>query len=379
MRGGSVAGSVHVYGPNVYDEGSFALRGGTIAGDLLVNDGPVVRVSGGTIAGDFEARTTAFLVPNDAAFTGGSVGGVLRAIHGGTIYVWGRDFTVDGVPYPSTGVALPSSGLLAGTLASGEPFSVLFEATGGYIYPIRAPIVVDNGLAPPDPANVLDASDDPDEDWWIVRNVGCGMDDPIEHPCLAAGAPTAFELQAGRSNSVDLRVFDSSSLDVVGAVNGDLIYAYDAATLTIGSAVQDLYAVWLYDTANATVDGSQVGGVLAQGTSHISATDAEIGGLDVQDEATAVVTRGSVARLSLSGVSGTVEDATVGQATTGGSATCRCVEGLSASWRPSTTRTSRSIRSRSPRSSARAGPRRSSSWIAASRIPSGSARRPTYT
>lgn len=79
-----------------------------------------VLLSGGTIDGDVVASEVASIV-----MSGGTVGGSILAEGSADIQIFGSDFRVDGVPVP-IGTLLATSGLLTGTLDSGEALSNLF-------------------------------------------------------------------------------------------------------------------------------------------------------------------------------------------------------------------------------------------------------------
>jgi hypothetical protein len=96
--------------------------------------------------------------------------------------------------------------------------------------------VVNNGLAPPNPDNVISLPVEPSEfnpypqSFTYINNQNC--DSTIEHPCLDPGAPTAV---SGIGNQVV--VSESSSFD---------------GLLRRGS-------IWLRDSASAVVSGAQYG------------------------------------------------------------------------------------------------------------------------
>jgi hypothetical protein len=57
--------------------------------------------------------------------------------------------------------------------------------------------VINNGLAPPEPTNVIDEARDP-ADRFIARNVGCPPDGEYAlAPCPSPGAPAVIEIAAG--------------------------------------------------------------------------------------------------------------------------------------------------------------------------------------
>ena len=108
--------------------------------------------------------------------------------------------------------------------------SALLLAAGGS--PQAATIMINNGLAPPNPANVIDYAIHW-EDEVYVRNVGCPpgwpSGDPGD-PCASPGAATGVELWGG--DVYHLLVYDTST---VTASWGGIYWlqAYDFSTVTI--------------------------------------------------------------------------------------------------------------------------------------------------
>ena len=91
----------------------------------------------------------------------------------------------------------------------------------------RVQVVINNGLAPPAPSNVIDSSR-PDLRFQdvFVRNVGC---DGTFTTCGSPGAPTTVELAAG-GQVWELVGRDTSSLIVTGG-RWSVIELLDSATL----------------------------------------------------------------------------------------------------------------------------------------------------
>ena len=92
-------------------------------------------------------------------------------------------------------------------------------------------VVINNGLAPPNPENVLDAEDDLSLVDVLVRNVGCG--DEWGHPCPLPGAATSVELADGAEVDV-VGVFDSSSLFVSGGT-AEILESFGASVIAISN------------------------------------------------------------------------------------------------------------------------------------------------
>ena len=65
---------------------------------------------------------------------------------------------------------------------------------------VTGPIVINNGLAPPNPANLVDDL----EAFYFVNNAGCNA--TVEYPCVSPGAPTAVSGSAGQ-----IGLYESSS------------------------------------------------------------------------------------------------------------------------------------------------------------------------
>jgi hypothetical protein len=142
-----------------------------------------------------------------------------------------------------------------------------------------ATIVINNGLAPPNPANVINSDYG---DAVYVRNVGCppGWPDANpDDPCPSPGAPTEVEIvdgtiwypQAHESSSItmsggevgyDLAAFDSSTVTLSGGtVNRNLTaHSSSSATMRGGYVVEALEA---FGASSVTMSGGEVGSDLA--------------------------------------------------------------------------------------------------------------------
>jgi hypothetical protein len=99
-------------------------------------------------------------------------------------------------------------------------------------------LVINNGLAPPDPANVIDAAYDPFLFDVFVRNVGCGDEFPFDGPCALPGAATSVALVPGGVVNDRLEVFDSSRIEMSGG-SVLLLGAYGNAVLRVEDGVVD--------------------------------------------------------------------------------------------------------------------------------------------
>jgi hypothetical protein len=96
-----------------------------------------------------------------------------------------------------------------------------------------ADVVINNGLAPPNPANVIDHHT---SDAVYVRNVGCPPGWPTTNasdPCPSPGAATEVLIAEGGEVS-GLHVHDSSIAAIEsGGAPGGYIQAWNAATVTM--------------------------------------------------------------------------------------------------------------------------------------------------
>ena len=94
--------------------------------------------------------------------------------------------------------------------------------------------VINNGLAPPNPENVINDATYA-SDAVYVRNVGCPPEWPASSnartPCPSPGAPTEAALVNG-GDVGGLGVFDTSTVTMSGGASGYL-YAYDSSTVSI--------------------------------------------------------------------------------------------------------------------------------------------------
>lgn len=122
-------------------------------------------------------------------------------------------------------------------------------------------IVINNGLTPPNPANVIDHTTY-SSDWVFVHNVGCPSGNPYD-PCPSPGNPTDVALVAGGSVGTavegDFEVNDSSSITMTGGSVGGDLEAFASSTITMtGGAVGDYLVA--YDDSLVTLSGGSIGG-----------------------------------------------------------------------------------------------------------------------
>lgn len=175
----------------------------------------------------------------------------------------------DGMPHPDTwppnqpppfylGMGdgrRPMHHLSAGLMAAALALAALPAAAGT--------VVIANGLAPPNPANVINAANSYPSDRVVVNNVGCGDVLLCENP----GAPTTVEVVEGGFLGASLSVYESSSVLVsggsiprspnglpVGPVQTLSASGYSTMRITGGN----VGALVVYGYATATVTGGSI-------------------------------------------------------------------------------------------------------------------------
>jgi len=117
-----------------------------------------------------------------------------------------------------------------------------------------ASILINNGLAPPEPANVLDDTTY-ELDTIFVRNVGCNGLDNL--PCASPGAPTAVSLVDGGSVNWFF-IQDTSTFDMEGGLVGGQLNGRGFSTVTMnGGAVTSHLVVG--DSSTLSLTGGIVG------------------------------------------------------------------------------------------------------------------------
>lgn len=128
---------------------------------------------------------------------------------------------------------------------------------------LSATILIENGLAPPHPANVIDAANSHPSDRVVVNNVGCGTLVVCEDP----GAPTVVEIAEGGVVGDSLLVNGTSAVLVSGGSiprNPEgipdapvrVLGADGSATVTITGG--HVGALVLFGSSAATVSGGSV-------------------------------------------------------------------------------------------------------------------------
>jgi hypothetical protein len=145
-----------------------------------------------------------------------------------------------------------TSGLLA------APFSLALLLSAQVAS--AASVVINNGLAPPNPANVINASNSfPGIGQNVdVQNVGCNVN--LIDPCPSPGAPTSVALVTGGVVGSALAAHETSSITMSGGMAGGL-GTWDSSSATMsGGSVSDLDAM---NSSAITMSGGSVGGELA--------------------------------------------------------------------------------------------------------------------
>jgi hypothetical protein len=164
-----------------------------------------------------------------------------------------------------------------------------------------ADVLVANGSAPPDPANVVGDAAYANDHLW-VRNAGCPPQGPADPAadCPAPGASTAVAVIAG-ADMGRLTVCDSASIvmsgGAVGGGNFGTVFrvADSASARVIGGTVDGEY-LGVTDSAHLTWDGGYIPGtIVLGGTASADIRGGSIGTwLDVAGSASVVLSGGSV-------------------------------------------------------------------------------------
>ena len=132
-------------------------------------------------------------------------------------------------------------------------------------------VLINNGLAPPNPANVIDG--------YISESVSVHNADCDEGPpCSAPGAPTSVLLRGSVLPDLGmggLYVHESSSVTIAdGGVDGDVV-AFDSSTVLLLNGGVNYFLV-------------------STGSASITMSGGNVGGIYVQDAASATISGGSI-------------------------------------------------------------------------------------
>lgn len=148
--------------------------------------------------------------------------------------------------------------------------------------------IINNGLAPPNPANVIDGDDD--FQFVFVENVGC---DSSSAPCPKPwGPPTRVAVAEGET-LVDIDVFQSSSVEVVGGAPPLFTLSlHDAATATIAAGATG--SLLLSGSSSATVRGGWVGILEAMDSSSLTIEAGQLQGPISAFDSSSITIRGGV-------------------------------------------------------------------------------------
>jgi hypothetical protein len=101
---------------------------------------------------------------------------------------------------------------------------------------VSAATLINNGLAPPNPANVID-DETYASDGVRVRDEGCPLDDA----CLDPGDSTEVALVEGGTVGLGITVSDSSILTMSGGSVGDTVEIASSATVTLSGGIIEGY------------------------------------------------------------------------------------------------------------------------------------------
>lgn len=186
-----------------------------------------------------------------------------------------------------------------------------------------ADVLLANGSAPPDPANVIGDATYVNDHLW-VRNVGCppgGLADPGAD-CPAPGAPTALAVVPG-GDVGRLSVRDSSSIEMSGgAVGGGsfgiVFRVADSASVSVTGGTVNGENLAISDAAHLTWDGGFTPGTLiVAGSASADIRSGTIATwLDVGGSSTVVLSGGNVGNSTFTSSSSrlTVRGGSVGSA-----------------------------------------------------------------
>jgi hypothetical protein len=138
-------------------------------------------------------------------------------------------------------------------------FAVLLLSAAGPAQAIS--IVINNGLAPPNPGNVINDATYSGDVAVYVRNAGCPPAWPnggADLECPSPGAPTAVALVQNGAVGGNVEVRDSSTLTMSGGAIGNQLKAYDDSTITLsgGTVMNRLEAL---NSSTITMSDGYVG------------------------------------------------------------------------------------------------------------------------
>lgn len=185
-----------------------------------------------------------------------------------------------------------------GSLITGWAWTVLASAMALILAApngaLAANIMINNGLAPPNAANVIDYFAEFDDVY--VRSVGCPIGWPgvlPDDPCTSPGAPTEVAFVAGGGVN-QLRVYDSSVITMTGGGIAGTLQAYGSSSIIMSGGGMGVFLAG-YDSSTITMSGGVMGEALrGYGFSTITMTGGETNvGLQAADSSTITWSGGS--------------------------------------------------------------------------------------
>jgi hypothetical protein len=185
---------------------------------------------------------------------------------------------------------LPGLPLLAGGLVSSQAAAL--------------PLLINNGLAPPNPENVIAVPlQNPDNPVLTVRNAGCT---DFTAPCPSPGAATTVEIAPGAVMTGFIDVRDTSRLEVTGgSFNTGGVFLHDSAELSISDASSSrLYPLVANDTSRITIASGSLGSLLLDDSANGLVTGGTYSeGVFVRGSSTLVYSGSAADRVTASGTS----------------------------------------------------------------------------
>jgi hypothetical protein len=162
-------------------------------------------------------------------------------------------------------------------------------------------ILINNGLAPPNPDNVIDAPPTPATDLFLVRNVDCPPSGSTAWDlCPSPGAQTQAEI-------VDGAVFGGGSL---GSTPGSENAVRDSSIATMSGGT--VLGLSTRESARLTVSGGTIDQLKAFDNSMLTITGGEVRAfLQVWDDATLNIRGGTLTNTSNAVVSGSTVPVTI--------------------------------------------------------------------
>jgi len=140
-----------------------------------------------------------------------------------------------------------------------------------------ASVVINNGFAPPNPANVINASNSFPGTAVDVQNVGCNVN--LIDPCPSPGAPTSVAL-------------------VTGGVVGGLFEAHETSSITMSGGTAGALAT--IESSSAMLSGGEAGDLDASGSSVVTMSGGTVRGeLGAFDTASITVNGGTAANANV--------------------------------------------------------------------------------